>query len=80
MEEDEMTVEEMREEVAAADAAAAQAAAEAEAARLAPYQELRDMPELALVKAKLAELRPLYLNDDPRFRKIDAALLMLKNL
>ena len=80
MEEDEMTVEEMREEVAAADAAEAQAAAEAEAARLAPYQELLGMPELQTVEEKLAELRSLYLDDEPRFRKIDAALLMLNNL
>ena len=74
-------IEQMRETVAQADAEAmAQQAAEVEA-REAPYREFKESAELAAVMAQLEALRLTYIGvDEVKFRKVDSAHMILKNL
>ena len=71
----------MRATVAEADAVAAAEAQAAAEAHEAPYKALLESPELEAVKAQLESLRLTYIGtDENRFRKVDAAYLILKNL
>lgn len=74
------TLDEMREQIAAQEALETEQAQAEQKARMAPYRELADSVELQYVKAKLAELRPLYLEDEHLFRRLDSAHLSLSRI